>query len=59
MMNLAVTRRAVVSLTIHWSNRFKNWRQASMSGFYDFMAAHSAKKAFSLLTVWKSAWLPV
>ena len=59
MMNLAVARRAVVSLAVHWNRRCKNRRQASMSGFYDFMAAHGAKKTFSLVTVWKSAWLPV
>jgi hypothetical protein len=56
--NLALIRRAVTSLAVHWIRRCKNKRQATMSGFYDFMAAKQQKKAFSLLTVSKSSWLP-
>ena len=56
--NLALIRRAVTSLAIHWIQRCKNKRKATMSGFYDFMAAKQHQKAFSLVTVSKSAWLP-
>ena len=56
--NIALIRRAVTSLAVHWIRRCKNKRQATMSGFYDFMAAKQQKKAFSLLTVSKSSWLP-
>ena len=58
VMNLAVIRRAVVSLAIHWIGRCKDRRRATMSGFYDFMAAANGKKAFKLATVAKSNWLP-
>jgi len=58
VMNLAAIRRSVVSLAIHWIRRCKDRRQASMSGFYDFMSAQGVKKAFNLVTVSKPAWLP-
>ena len=58
VMNLAVIRRAVVSLAVHWIRHCKDLRRATMSGFYDFMSAHSGKKAFKLVTVSKPAWLP-
>ncbi len=50
VMNLAVIRRAVVSVAVHWIRRQPNPRLASMSGFYDFMSAASSKMAFKLLT---------
>lgn len=53
VMNLAVIRRAVVSLAIDWSRRQPNRRQASMSGFYDFMSAKNSKSAFKLVTASK------
>jgi len=53
VMNLAVIRRAVVSVAIDWIRRQPNRRQASMSGFYDFMAATNSKKAFKLVTASK------
>jgi len=49
-LNLAVIRRAVVSVAVHWISRCKNPRRATMSGFYDFMSAANSKKAFKLLT---------
>jgi hypothetical protein len=57
LLNLAVIRRAVVSLAVHWIKRCSNPRQATMSGFYDSMAQHNHKKALSLVTVRKSSWL--
>jgi len=58
VMNLAVIRRAVVSLAVHWARHCKNRRQATMSCFYDFMSAQGGKKALALVTVSKPAWLP-
>lgn len=56
--NLAMIRRAVVSMAVHWIQRCKNKRQATLSGFFDFMAAKQCAKAFSLVTVSNSSWLP-
>lgn len=53
VMNLAVIRRAVVSLGIDWSRSQSNRRRASMSGFYDFMSAKNSKMAFKLVTASK------
>ena len=53
VMNLAVIRRAVVSIAIDWSRRQSNRRQASMSGFYDFMSAKNSKSAFKTVTASK------
>ncbi len=50
LMNLAVIRRAVVSLAIDWIRRQPNPRLATMSGFYDFMSAKNSKMAFKLVT---------
>ena len=56
-LNLAVIRRAVVSVAVRWISRCKDKRLATMSGFYDFMAAHNGRKAFKLLTPCKPSWL--
>jgi predicted transposase YbfD/YdcC len=58
VMNLAVIRRAVVSIAVHWIGHCKDRRRATMSGFYDSMCAHSGKKPFNLVTVAKPTWLP-
>lgn len=58
VMNLAVIRRAIVSIAVHWIRHCKDRRRATMSGFYDFMSAQGGKKAFNLITVTKPAWLP-
>jgi predicted transposase YbfD/YdcC len=58
-LNLAVMRRAAVSVAVHWIGRCRKRRQATMSGFYDFMSAHNSKKAFALVTVSNPSWLPV
>jgi len=57
-LNLAVIRRAAVSLAVHWIGHCKNPRLATMSGFYDFMSAENNKIALKLLTVCKPTWLP-
>lgn len=58
VLNLAMIRRATISLAVHWIQHCRNKRQATLTGFYDFMAAKNTKKAFSLVTVCKSSWLP-
>ena len=57
-LNLAMIRRAVVSVAVAWIKKCPNKRKATMSGFYDFMAAKQAKKAFSLVTACHPSWLP-
>lgn len=57
-LNLAVMRRAAVSVAIHWIRHGRKRRQATMSGFYDAMSAHNHKKAFALVTVSNPSWLP-
>jgi hypothetical protein len=53
VMNLAVIRRAVVSLAVAWIRRQPNPRHASMSGFYDFTSAQNSRMAFKLVTASK------
>lgn len=57
VLNLAMIRRATISLAIHWIQRCPHKRQATLRGFYDFMAANNGRKAFSLITARKSQWL--
>ena len=51
-------RRLTVSLAVHWIGKRRNPRQAALQEFYDFMAAHNAQKALSLVTASKASWLP-
>ena len=57
-LNLAMIRRAVVSVAVKWIGKCRQPRRATLSGFFDFMSAKQSKKAFSLVTVSKSSWLP-
>lgn len=57
-LNLAMIRRAVVSVAVRWIGKCSSPRAATMSGFFDFMSAHQSKKALSLVTVSQSSWLP-
>jgi predicted transposase YbfD/YdcC len=57
-LNLAMIRRATISLAVHWIQRCTHKRQATLRGFYDAMAAKQAQKAFSLITACKASWLP-
>lgn len=56
-LNLAVIRRAVVSVALRWIRHCKDRRLATMSGFYDFMSRQNGKKALKLLTTCKPSWL--
>lgn len=58
VLNLAMIRRAVVSVAGHWIHHCRNPRQATLRGFFDFMAARNARKALSLVTTCHSSWLP-
>jgi hypothetical protein len=49
-LNLAMIRRAVVSVAVCWIKQCPNPRKATLSGFFDFMAAKQAQRAFSLVT---------
>ena len=55
--NLAMIRGATISLAVHWIQRCPNKRQATLQGFYDFMTAKNARRAFSLVTASKPPWL--
>ena len=57
-LNLAMIRRATISVAIHWIQRCRNKRQATLQGFYDAMAANNARKAFSLVSASNPTWLP-
>jgi hypothetical protein len=57
-LNLAMIRRATVGLAVHWMSCCRNPRQATLQGFYDFMAARNARKAFALVSASKAVWLP-
>jgi hypothetical protein len=57
-LNLAVIRRAVISVAVHWIRCCKNPRQATTSGFYDFMTLKNHRRAFNLVTCCKPSWLP-
>lgn len=56
-LNLAMIRRATISIAIHWIQQCPNKRHATLRGFYDFMAANNSRKAFSLVSVRKPQWL--
>ena len=58
VLNLAMIRRATISLAVHWIQHCPNKRVATLRGFYDAMAAHHTKKAFSLVTACKPSWMP-
>ena len=49
-LNLAMIRRAVVSIAVAWIRKCPNPRKATLSGFFDCMAAKQSQKAFSLVT---------
>lgn len=55
--NLAMMRRAMISIAVHWIQRCPNPRKATLSGFFDAMGSGQAKKAFSLVTTRHSSVL--
>ncbi|MGV0952196.1 MAG: hypothetical protein ACOYB3_16120 [Azonexus sp.] len=49
-LNLAMLRRAAVSVAIAWIGQCRNPRQATTRGFFDSMSARQRQRAFSLVT---------
>ncbi len=58
VLNLAMIRRATISVAVHWIQRCRHKRQATLQGFYDFMSAKNCRKAFALVTAAGPSWLP-
>lgn len=56
-LNLAMLRRAAISVAVHWMARARPRRGATTSGFFDAMSARQCRKAFSLVTVRHSSAL--
>jgi predicted transposase YbfD/YdcC len=57
-LNLGMMRRAVQSMASRWIGCCHNKRDATLSGFFNFMAGKNSQKAFSLVTACNSSWLP-
>lgn len=58
VLNLAMIRRATMSVAIHWIQSCRNQRQATLQGFYDFMSSKNQRRAFALVTAAAPSWLP-
>ena len=56
-LNLAMMRRAVVSVAVCWMRKSRNPRKATRSGFCEHLAAHQLHRAFSLVTARHSSAL--
>ena len=55
-LNLAMIRRATVSLAVHWIERCHNKHQATLQDFDEVMAPRNARTAFSLVSASKPSW---
>lgn len=58
VLNLAMIRRATISVAIDWIGRCRDQRQATLQGFYDFMSSKNQRKAFALVTAAAPSWSP-
>lgn len=56
-LNLAMMRRAVVSVAVGWIKKCRKPRKATVSGFFDHMATNQFQRAFSLVTTRHSSAL--
>lgn len=56
-LNLAMLRRAAMSVAVHWIQRTRPRRHATTRGFFDVMSAGQRRKAFSLVTARHSSAL--
>ncbi len=56
-LNLALLRRAALSVAVHWIQRARPRRHATTRGFFDQMSAGQRRKAFSLVTTRHSSAL--
>jgi hypothetical protein len=58
VLNLAMIRRAALSLGSRWIQECRHPRQATLQGSYDAMASDHRRKALSFVTGSKASWLP-
>lgn len=58
-LNLAMMRRAAISVAVHWIRKCRSPRKATTTGFFDFMSANQRKRAFSLVTARHSSALSI
>lgn len=58
VLNLAMIRRATISVAIDWIQRCRQKRQATLQGFYDFMSSKNHRRAFALVTAATPSWAP-
>ena len=56
-LNLALLRRAALSVAVHWIQRARPHRHATPRGFFDRMSAGQSQRAFSLVTARHSSAL--
>jgi hypothetical protein len=56
-LNLAMLRRAALSVAAHWIQRTRPRRHATTRGFFDRMSAGQSQRAFSLVTARHSSAL--
>jgi hypothetical protein len=56
-LNLAMLRRAALSVAVHWIQRARARRHATNRGFFDRMSAGQSRRAFSLVTARHSSAL--
>lgn len=58
-LNLAMLRRAALSVAVPWIQRARPRRHATTRGFFDAMSAGQCRKAFSLVTTRHSSALAI
>ena len=58
-LNLAMRRRAAISVAVHWIQRVRPRRHATTRGFFDALSAGQCRKAFSLVTTRHSSALAI
>lgn len=57
VLNLAMIRRATLSIAINWIQHCRNSRQATLQGFYDAMSRKGRRRALSAAIASKpSSW---
>jgi hypothetical protein len=54
----ALIRRAAVSVEVHLIQLCRNKRHTTLRAFFNFIAAHQARKAFSLATTSRASGAP-
>jgi hypothetical protein len=57
-LNLAMMRRAALSLAMVWMEQQRDVRQATLKGFFDAMKAPGARQALAVVCAQRPSWLP-